>query len=55
VPQGILDRGERLADAGVVHNAPVFEGYVKVNPHEYAIAVEREIADRELGHWLVVL
>src|SRR5271156_419401 len=53
MPQGVLNRRQRLPDTRVVHNAPVVQGNVKVDPHEDASAVERKITHGKLGHWLV--
>jgi hypothetical protein len=55
VPQGVFDGGQSFADARVVHDASVFQRNVEVDAHEDAVAVEREITDGKLGHWLVVL
>ena len=45
VAQRVLDRGQRFADARVVHDAAVVERDVEVDPHEDAVIVERKIAD----------
>src|SRR5260370_36988060 len=55
VPQGVLDRRKGFANSRVVHNPSVLERHVEVDAHEDSVTVEREIADRQLGHWLVVL
>ncbi len=45
MPQRVLDGGQRLADAGVVHDATVVERNVEVDPHENALVVQRKIAN----------
>ena len=50
MPQRILDRRQGLANAGFVHDAPVFERHVEIHPHEDTMIVQRQITDRKLGH-----
>src|SRR5208337_1092743 len=50
VPQRVFDGGQSFADAGVVHDAPVFERHVEVHAHENTIATERKITNRKLRH-----
>jgi hypothetical protein len=50
MPQRVLDRGQGLADAGVVHNPAVFQRNIEVDPHKDAVATKRQIADGKLGH-----
>ena len=45
VPQRVLDGGQRLADAGVIHDAAVVERDVEVNPHEDPFIVQRKITN----------
>ena len=45
VPQRVLDGGQRLADAGVIHDAAVVERDVEVNPHENSFIVQRKITN----------
>ena len=45
VPQRVLDAGQRLANARVVHDAAVVERDVEVNAHENAFVVQRKIAN----------
>src|ERR1035438_3011174 len=46
----ILDRGQRFANPGVVHDAAVVKRDVEVDAHENTLIVERKIADRKLWH-----
>jgi len=50
VAQSILDGGQGFADARVVHDASVVERDVEVDPHEDAVIVERQIANRKFCH-----
>jgi hypothetical protein len=50
VTQRVLDAGQSFTDTRVIHNATVIERDVEVDTHEDAVIVEREIADRKLGH-----
>ena len=45
VPQRVLDSGQRLADAGIIHDAAVVERDVEVNPHEDPFIVQRKITN----------
>src|SRR5215472_6705109 len=49
--QRIFDRGESLADTRVVGD-PAFlrKRHVKVHAHQYAMPVELQVLNRELGH-----
>ena len=49
--QSVLDSGQGLANARVVHHPAIFERDVKVHAHENVVIVQREIADGELGHF----
>jgi hypothetical protein len=50
MPQSILDGRKGFADAGIVHNATVFERHIEINAHEHTVAIEWEITNRKLGH-----
>ena len=50
VAQRIFDGGQGFADAGIVHDAPVFQRHVEIDAHENAVAVERKITNGKLGH-----
>jgi hypothetical protein len=53
VPQSVLDGGKGFADARVIDHAAVFQGNVEVDAHQDASAVQRQITDGKLVHWLV--
>ena len=41
VTEGVLDRGQGLADAGVVDDPAILERDIEIHPHEDAVIVER--------------
>jgi len=45
VPQRVFDRGQRLADAGIVHDAAIVERDIEVDPHENSLIVQRKITN----------
>src|SRR5215470_15779507 len=48
--QRMLDGWKRLANAGIVHDAPIFKWDIEIHAHENAMFVERQIANGEFGH-----
>ncbi len=50
VAQGVLDGGQRLADAGVVGDDAVLQRHVEVDANEHTLVREVEIPDRKFGH-----
>ena len=44
--QRVLNAGQRLADAGVIHHAAVVERDVEIHAHEDALVVQRKITNR---------
>src|SRR5579872_2074929 len=46
----MFDRGQGLADEGIVHDAAVIERHIKIDSHEHAVATERKITNGKLGH-----
>src|SRR5947207_3129082 len=48
--KSVLDGGQCLAHARVVHNAAVVEGNVEVNPHENAAVGDGEVSNRKFRH-----
>ena len=41
VTEGVLNRGQRFANASVVHHPAIFERHIEIYPHEDAVIVER--------------
>src|SRR5213075_3082092 len=50
VSESVLDGGQRLAHARVVHNSAVVERNVEVNPHENAAVGDGEVSNRKFRH-----
>src|SRR5438477_2693466 len=48
--ESVLDAGQCLAHAGVVHNPAVVERNVEVNPHENAAVGDGEVSNRKFRH-----
>src|SRR5262249_21234465 len=47
---GVLDCRNRRADASVVFDLAIFDGYVEIDSNEAALAGEVEVADGKLSH-----
>ena len=50
VAQCVLDGGQGLADARIVHNQTVIEGDVEVHTRQDAVAIQRKVTDGKFGH-----
>jgi hypothetical protein len=46
VAEGVLDGGQGLADARVIHYASIIEWNVEVDAHKNTVAVEGKITNR---------